>query len=167
MPFANKFRAMMAFPMAGDTLGDFAVESVDVRDVHESIAGHGYAIEMVLCGPGGKQGVQRALKPLFTQKPMTFSGFGNPYQLWFGRPEVVSLGERRYAVSALAYGARVWLAPEFERLLAYLGAKGQLGEAADPCARPGLIEGYLEEYRHDIALLVSRYHSRLRRSDKR
>ena len=165
MPFANKFRAMMDFPLAGDTLGDFTVESVDVRDVHESIAGHGYALEMVLCGPGGKQGVQRALKPLFSQKPLTFSGYGNPYQLWFGKPEIVSQGDRRYTVRALAYGARIYLAPELARFLDYLDSHPQLEATADPAERERLIEDYLEQYRADIRLIVSRYHSKLRKAD--
>ena len=34
MPFADKFRAMMNFPLPGDTVGAFLVESVDVG--HES-----------------------------------------------------------------------------------------------------------------------------------
>jgi hypothetical protein len=37
MPFANKFRAMMDFPLAGDTVGSFLVEEVDVGcDPHGS-----------------------------------------------------------------------------------------------------------------------------------
>lgn len=164
MPFACKFCATVDFPLAGDRLGEFLVERVQVRDVHESIAGHGYALEMTLRGPGGQQGVLRALKPLFCQKPVTFSGYGNPYQLWFGRPEVVSLGEQRYAVSALAYGARIWLEPELERFLGYLEERGQLA-AGDPAARAALIEGYLEEYRHEISLRTSRYRNRKRRAE--
>ena len=54
MPFADKFRAMMNFPLPGDTVGAFLVESVDVG--HES-GGPGiykYAVRLVLRGPGGR-----------------------------------------------------------------------------------------------------------------
>ena len=41
---------------------------------------YAYAVRMTLSGPGGQQGVRRALKALFSAHPMTFSGYGNPYQ---------------------------------------------------------------------------------------
>ena len=109
MPFADKFRAMMNFPLPGDTVGAFLVESVDVG--HES-GGPGiykYAVRLVLRGPGGQQGVKQTLKPLFSTHCTTFSGYGNSYQLWFGRPEVENLGDSRYAVTVEGAGARTFL----------------------------------------------------------
>lgn len=163
MPFAKKFRAMMDFPFAGDTLGSFVVESVDVRDTPSGSGRYTYAVRMTLCGPGGQQGVRRALKPLFSQHPMTFSGYGNPYQLWFGKPEIESLGDRRYAVRIAGAGARVFLADELRRFLAYLDEEGQIGALSDPAAGEALVETYLQGYQAEVKRKVGRYRSKLRR----
>jgi CubicO group peptidase (beta-lactamase class C family) len=156
MPFAKKFRAMMDFPFPGDTVGDFTIESVDVRDIQGGSEGYIYGVEMILCGPGGQQGVKRALKSLFAQHPTTFSGYGNPYQLWFRKPEIESLGNKRYAVRVKGSGARIYLAPELERFLNYVADKAHL-EPFDPAIRETLIEEYLEQYRAEIQRTVSRY----------
>ena len=55
MPFAKKFRAMMDFPFPGDTVGDFVVESVDVRDERGGSEGYVYGVRMVLQGPGASK----------------------------------------------------------------------------------------------------------------
>ena len=141
MPFAKKFRAMMDFPFPGDTVGDFAVENVEVWDERGGSEGYVYGVEMVLCGLGGQQGVRRALKSLFSQHPTTFSGYGNPYQLWFRKPEVESLGDKRYTVRVKGSGARIYLAPELERFLSYLADKGHLETASDPAIRRGTGRG--------------------------
>ncbi len=135
MPFARKFRAMMDFPFPGDTVGDFTVESVDVHDEHGGGEGYVYGVRMVLRGPGGLQGVQRALKTFFAQHPTTFSGYGNPYQLWFRKPEIESLGEQRYAVDVKGAGARVYLEPELARFLQYLDEAGRLANRTIAPAR--------------------------------
>lgn len=160
MPFAKKFRAMMDFPSPGDTVGGFTVEDVDVHDEWGAPEGYVYGVRMVLRGPGGKQAVQRALKPLFAKHPTTFSGYGNPYQLWFRKPEIESLGEQRYAVSVKGSGARIYLEPELARFLDYL-ADHHLDAPSEPADREALIETYLEQYRAEIALLVARYHRKL------
>ena len=59
-----------------------------------------YPVRLLLRGPGGRQAVLRVFKALLSSHPMTFSGYGNPYQLSFGKAEVESLGEQRYAVTA-------------------------------------------------------------------
>ena len=158
MPFANKFRAMMGFPFPGDAIGDFTVESVDVRDEWGHPEGYAYSVAMVLCGPGGKQGVKRALGPFFAQHPTTFSGYGNPYQLWFGKPEVESLGDRRYAVTVKGSGVRIFLEQDLERVLGHLVELGHLAEEDVE----GLLEAYLDAYRADIKRSVDRYRRRLR-----
>jgi len=163
MPFADKFRAMMRFPFAGESVGGFVVESVDVHHESGGAGRYAYPVQMVLRGPGGQRGVLRALKALFASHPMTFSGYGNPYQLWFGKPEIESLGDQRYAVKAEGAGARVFLAEELERFLAYLGAQGQLAMQAEPAAQETLVEAYLEGYKAEIQRLVGRYRSKLRR----
>ncbi len=163
MPFADKFRAMLDFPFAGDRLGAFLVESVEVGHEGEGAGRYVYPVRRVLRGPGGRQGVLRALKALLTSHPMTFSGYGNPYQLWFGKPEVESLGEQRYAVTVQGYGARVFLAEELERFLAYLDTQGQLAAAACP-PREALLEAYLGAYKAEIQRRVGRYRSKLRRA---
>jgi CubicO group peptidase (beta-lactamase class C family) len=161
MPFATKFRAMMAFPFAGDTLGDYLVESVSVRDVSEEAGLHVYAVQMVLRGRGGQQGARQALKPLFAAHPTTFSGYGNPYQLWFAKPAIESLGEGRYEVMVAGGGARVFLAEELQRLLGYLVAQGHLAVPRDAAAHEALVAAYLEQYRQEIKRKVDRYRSRL------
>ncbi len=164
MPFADKFRAMLDMPFAGDAIDGFALESVDVRHVEEGAGRIRYPVRMVLRGPGGRQGVQRALKALFASHPMTFSGFGNPYQLWFGRPEVESLGGQRYAVTVEGAGARVHLEEELERFLAYLADQGRLAAGV---GREAVVEAYLAQYKAEIARKVGRYRGRLRRAGAR
>jgi len=165
MPFASKFRAMMDFPFAGDTIGGLIVESVDVR--HESVGSgqYAYAVRMVLRGPGGQRGVKQALKALFSSHPMTFSGYGNSYQLWFGKPEIERLGDRRYAVRVEGAGARVFLEDELHRFLAYLDEGGALAPRSDQAVGETLVEAYLERYRAQIRREVDRYRSRLRRTE--
>jgi hypothetical protein len=164
MPFANKFRAMMDLPFAGDALGDFVVESVDVRHSSGSL-GYAYSVRMVLRGPGGQQGVRRALKDLLSAHPTTFSGYGNPYQLWCGKPEIESLGDRRYAVSVEGAGARVYLAEELDRFLSSLDQKGHLAARPDRATRETLVEAYMERYRAEIKRKVDRYRRRLREDE--
>jgi hypothetical protein len=164
MPFAKKFRAMMDFPFAGDTLGDLTVESVDVRDVPGTTGQYAYAVRIVLRGPGGQQGVRCALKALFSSHPTTFSGYGNPYQLWFGKPEIESLGNKRYAVSVKGAGARVFLEDELHRFLGYLDEQGQLAARPDQAAQETLVETYLEGYRAEIRQKVDRYRSKLQKT---
>ena len=166
MPFANKFRAMIDLPFAGDSLDGFMVERVDAQ--HRS-GGHGlyvYAVSMLLRGPGGQQGVRRALKPLLSAHPTTFSGYGNPYQLWCGRPEIESLGDQRYAVRFEGAGARVFLDQELDRFLGYLEEQGRLAIGSDPGDPGALVETYLEQYRAEIKRQVDRYRRRLQKSDR-
>ncbi len=164
MPFADKFRAMLDFPFAGEAVGAFLVESVDVRHEAGGAGRYVYPVRMVLRGPGGRQEVLRALKALLASHPMTFSGYGNPYQLWCGKPEVESLGDQRYAVTVEGAGARVFLAEELERFLAYLDAQGQLAAPPEGAIREPLVEAYLEQYQAEIQRKVGRYRSRLRRA---
>lgn len=165
MPFAGKFRAMLDFPFAGETVGPFVVESVDVGHEADGAGRYVYPVRMVMCGPGGRQMVLRALKAMFASHPMTFSGYGNPYQLWFGKPEVENLGDQRYAVTVEGAGARVYLAEEMARFLAYLDAQGQLAMPLAGVVREHLVEAYLEQYKAEIQRRVGRYRSRLLRAE--
>ena len=167
MPFANKFRAMMDMPFPGDTLGDLTVESVEVGHTASGPGLYAYAVRMVLEGPGGQQGVRRALSGMLCTHCTTFSGYGNPYQLWFGKPEIESLGDRRYAVQVEGAGARVHLEDDLVRFLAYLDAEGYLGAeagAADHADKAACVEAYLAGYRAEIKRQVDRYRRRLRRN---
>jgi hypothetical protein len=160
MPFAKKFRAMMGFPFAGDKVGDFTVEHVDVGcDPHGS-GRYTYPVRLVLHGRGGQRGVRTALKEMLRSRTTTFSAYGNGYQLWFAKPEIVSLGDRRYEVRVEGAGARVTLKDELHRFAVYLQEAGALGpEGAD------LVEEYLEGYRGEVKRLVGRYRSKLRRRE--
>jgi hypothetical protein len=161
MPFAKKFRAMMDFPFPGDMIGDFTVESVDVHDEKGDGDGHVYGVRMVLSGPGGTQGVQRALRALFAQHPTTFSGYGNPYLLWFRKPETESLGGQRYAVNVKGAGVRVYLEPELKRFLQSLNEDHHLAAPSDAAAQEALVEAYMERYRAEIERRVERYGRKL------
>jgi hypothetical protein len=164
MPLAKKFRAMMDFPFPGDTMGNFTVESVDVYVVKEDKGGIVYGVRMALSGPGKVQNVQQAIKALFSQHPTTFSGYGNPYQLWFMKPEIESQGEQRYAVTVQGAGARVYLEPELMRFLQYLNESNHLAALSDPAAQETLVETYLERYRLEIQRRVGRYTRKLEKS---
>ena len=166
MPFAKKFRAMMDFPFPGDTVGDFTVESVDVRDERGGSAGYVYGVRMVVQGSGGKQGVRRALRSLFSQRFTTFSGYGNPYQLWFRKPEIESLGDKRYEVRIKGAGERIHLEPELGRFLAYLEENGHLVAPDEPIHRENLAETYLEQYRSEIKRKVDRYRRKVLKEEK-
>ncbi len=92
MPFAEKFRAMLALPLAGDTLGDAAdgltVESIAVGHEGRAAGLYAYPLRLVLRGPGGLTAVKRAIKALFARRCTTFSGYGHAYQLWLGQPTI-------------------------------------------------------------------------------
>jgi hypothetical protein len=160
MPFATKFWAMMELPFPGDTVGGMTVEDVNVT--HESVGPgqYAYAVQMVLRGVGGQQGVRRALRAILTSHPMTFSGYGNAYQLLFGTPEIESLGDQRYAVGIRGTGGRVYLEDELRRFLAYLVEEGLAGDGS---AEEALVEAYMEAYQKEIKRKVGRFRSRLRR----
>ena len=166
MPFAKKFRAMMDFPFPGDAIDMFTVESVAVRDERGGSEGYVYGVRLVLQGPGGQQGVRRALKPLFSQRTTTFSGYGNPYQLWFKRPEIESLGDKRYEVRVKGAGVRITLEPELDRFLAYLEKDGHLVVSDDPAVRETLVAVYLEQYRSEIKRKVDRYRRKVLKEGK-
>jgi len=165
MPFAKKFRAMMNFPFPGDSMGDFSVESVDVRDEQGGGEGYVYGVHMVLRGPGGVQGVERALRAFFSQHPTTFSGYGNPYQLWFRKAEIENLGKQRYAVSVKGAGMRVHLEQELRRFLLTLSEEDALPAPSDTAAQEELVETYLERYRQSIQRQVAVYNRRLKSED--
>ena len=163
MPFAKKFRAMMAFPFAGDSLGDFVVESVDIRDVAGDFGQHGYSVEMVVRGPGGKQAVKRTVGGLLSNRPITFSSYGNPYQLWAGSLEIESLGDKRYAVTARGAGVPIALESALQRFLNYLEDEEVVTSEQELAE---VVKTYLDQYRDDIRRDVGRYRSRLRRTEE-
>jgi hypothetical protein len=165
MPFAEKFRATMDIPLVGDVVGGFSVESVDVRHEPSGPGLYAYSVRITLLGPGGKQGARRALKTLFSSHQTTFSGYGNPYQLWFGKPEIGSLGGKRYVVRVEGAGARVFLEDELHRFLGYLDETDQLATRSDQAVRAVLVELYLEQYQAEIRRKVRRYQRRLRRTE--
>jgi hypothetical protein len=157
MPLAKKFRAMMNFPFVGDILGNFTVESVDVHVQKEDRSGIVYEVCLALTGPGNVRNVQQAIKALFSQHPITFSGYGNPYQLWFLKPQIESLGEQRYGVTVQGAGARVYLEPELMRFLQFLNESNHLAMPSDPTAQETLVETFLERYQLEIERRVGRY----------
>lgn len=171
MPFANTFRAMLCFPFPGDALGEFVVESVEVRDAPPGDAPpglslHAYAVRMVVRGPGGQQGVRRALAGLMEAHPTCFSAYGNPYQLCLGKPTIEPLGERRYAVTAVGGGTRLFLAEELERFLGFLGEGGHLAAPLEGADREALVADYLQGYAAVVRRGVNRYRARVRRLER-
>ena len=174
MPFADKFRAMLDMPFPGDTLGaspdTFVVESVSVGHEGRAPGQYAYPLRLVLVGrgrpsgPGELAAVKRAIKPLFARRCTTFSGFGTPYQLWFGRPAIEALGDNRYAVTAEGAGARVHLQDDLARFCDYLCQHGQI--AVTPEERDVLLADYVAGYQAEVARVVGRYRTRIRRSER-
>jgi hypothetical protein len=167
MPFADKFRAMMALPFPGDTLGDssdgLTVESIAVGHEGRAAGLYAYPLRLVLRGPDGLAAVKRALRALFARRCTTFSGYGTPYQLWLGKPAIELLDDGRYVVTAEGAGARVHLEDDLLRFCEHLAREGLL--AASPEERAVLVAAYLDGYRAEVQRLVGRYKTRLRRSE--
>jgi hypothetical protein len=175
MPFADKFRAMLDLPFPRDTLGPppdedarggaITVESVSVGHEGRAPGQYAYPLCLVLRGPGGVAAVRRAIKPLFARRCTTFSGFGTPYQLWFGRPAIESLGDNCYAVTAEGAGARVHLQDDLARFCDYLAEEGQI--VVTPEQRDALVADYIARYQAEVARLVGRYRTRIKRANTR
>ncbi len=162
MPFANKFCAMMHVPFAGDRVGDLVVESVDARDVPGGPGQHAYSVRMVVQGPGGREAVRRILQDRLSPQPLAFSAYGHPYQLYCGKPEVLSLGEGRYEVTVAGAGMRVYLEEQLVRFAGYLAVAGAATER-DPAT---VVREYLAGYAADLQREANRYRSRLRRRER-
>ena len=143
MPFANKYRFTMRMPCSGETLGDFVVEECTVEHEEHGNGTISYPMTIVLRGPGGGQAVRRTIRERFAGGHTTFSGYGNPYQLQFGRFDVESLGYRRYRVTGCGTGVRFDLARELRRFVAY-------ASACDRQIDESLIGSYLESYKRDV-----------------
>ena len=146
MPFAGEFREAMGFPREGTEVGGFLVEAVRVEHAGAGPGRYEYPTELVLQGKGGKDGVRRALKPLFSTRRTIFSEFGNPYQCSPGRMEVESLGEGRYRIVARGIGTRVHLREELVRFFSALAASGRLAPEARAASPAEVVEEYLLKY---------------------
>ena len=166
MPFANKFRAMMGFPFAGDTVGAFTVEEVDVGCNPLGSGRYTYPIRLVLCGPGGQQGVRSALKDLLCARTTTFSAYGNAYQLWFAKPEIESLGDKRYVVTVEGAGARVTLEDELRQFVVFLEEEGVPAVGPGEAEGAEFVDGYLDRYRAEVKRKVDRYRRKLRKVER-
>jgi hypothetical protein len=149
MPFAGEYREAMGFPREGTELGGFVIEHVRVEHAGVGDGRYEYPTEIVLRGAGGKDGVRRALKPLFATRRTIFSEFGNPYQCSPGRMTVESLGEGRYRVDARGAGGRIRLREELVRFFASLASTGRLATGAgdDPAA---VVDEYLRRYEAEV-----------------
>ena len=143
MPFANKYRFTMRIPGVEGRVGDFVVESSEVLHDERGDGTIDYPVTLVLSGPGGAQAVRKAVRESLDRGRTTFSGFGNPYQLRFGRFQVESLGARRYRVTTHGIGVRIDLERELRRFVAYARLRAKRADAA-------LIANYLEDYRRDV-----------------
>ena len=164
MPFADKFRATMAFPVVGDQIGGFRVEEVEVGHVGIGGGRYDYPVRIVVHGKGGKQGIKSAFKDLFSAINTTFSGYGNPYQCRIDKMEVEGLGENRYCIAAKGSGVRIYLEKELERFLRYLienKAPAGLGEMAESDA----VEKYMKLYQSEVEKLVRKNRYRQKKAD--
>jgi hypothetical protein len=142
MPFAKKYRFTMRIPEAGGSIGGFHVESCEVGHTeHDGTID--YPVSMVVVGKGGAQGVRKAIREHLDRGRTTFSGFGNPYQLRFGRFAVESMGKGRYRVAATGLGVRIDLERELRRFVAYAKLHRKRADGA-------LVPAYIEDYRRDI-----------------
>jgi hypothetical protein len=154
MPFAKEFQRVMNLPGVGDEVGGFKIERFEIRHRPIGSSRYEYPVEYELHGIGGVQGVKKALKPITSQKLSTFSGFGTPYQLKFGRVEVEALGDRRYAAHLVGMGVGFDLKRELMQFAAFV-RKEKLPIASEE------IEGTIVEYIAEYKLDVRRKHRRL------
>lgn len=143
MPFARKYQFTMRIPGASGRVGAFSVESCEVGHDERGDGTIDYPVSMVLSGKGGAQGVRKAVREHLDRGRTTFSGFGNPYQLRFGRFEVESLGGSRYRVTSRGIGVRIDLERELRRFVAYARLRRKPATGA-------LVAAYLEDYRRDV-----------------
>ena len=135
----------MNLPNDGDRIEGFVVESCEIAHAPSGYGRYEYPIDIVVSGVGGQQGVRRAFRELFSRIKTTFSGYGNAYQLRFGKMEIESLGERRYRIHGNGLGARVYLRKEIGRFVEYLLDNRYL--VPEWCDRKDdLAEEYIEEY---------------------
>jgi hypothetical protein len=134
MPFAHKYRFAMRIPEPGGTIGPFLVEDSEVGHVGAGDGRYDYPVSLVLVGAGGKQAVRNAVREYLRRGRTTFSGYGNPYQLTFGRFEVESLEGNRYRVTAKGTGVRIDLERELLRFVEYSRLRG--GPPAPTSLRP-------------------------------
>jgi hypothetical protein len=150
MPFAGEYREAMGFPREGTEVDGFVVELVRVEHAGIGDGRYEYPTEIVLRGKGGKEGVRRALKPLFATRRTIFSEFGNPYQCSTGRMTVESLGDGRYRVAARGVGVRVRLREELERFFASLATTGRLAPGVTADGSATVVEEYLRRYQAEV-----------------
>lgn len=143
MPFAQKYRFAMRFPEPGDTIDGFRVESCEVGHDEKGDGTIFYPFVILLSGKGGRQGVGKAVRAAFAHGHTTFSGFGNPYQLRFGRFTVEALGTGRYSVTGCGYGCRIDLERELSRFVAYARLHGKSADDA-------VVAEYIEAYKRDV-----------------
>jgi len=158
MPFASKFCAMMQIPLPGERIGDLVVESLEARDVPGGPGQHAYAVTLVLRGPGGRESVRRALGALLSAQPLAFSAYGNPYQLFCGKPEVQALSSEQYQVRISGAGMRIDLEEQLVRFATHMRDAGVPNE--DLRAQ---VQAYLAGYMAEQEKGVNRYRGRLRR----
>jgi hypothetical protein len=173
MPFADKFRAMLDMPFPGDALGAppeegpsggaFTVESINVAHEGRAPGHYAYPFRLELRGAGRLAALKRAIKPLFARRSTTFSGFGTPYQLWFGPVAIERLDGERYAVTGEGAGVRVHLQQDLLRFCEDLSAQGRL--SATPEEREALVADYIARYQAEVARVVGRYRTRIKRAD--
>ena len=139
---------MMDFPFPGDIVGDFKVESVDVHDEWGAPEGYVYGCDGA-ARAGGASSPARAQTSVFPAS--NHLRYGNPYQLWFRKPEIENpasmLCSEREGIRSAYLSA-----PELERFLTTFADK-DAPAASDTAARGKLIEDYLEKYRAEIAPL--------------
>ena len=133
----------MRIPDPGGQIGGFVVESCDVGHQSRTDGIYDYPIRIVLTGTGGQQAVRKAIREHLSRGRTTFSGYGNPYQLRFGRFEVERLGDRRYLVTASGVGFRFDLDRELRRFARFAEMHGTE-------ANETLIDQYLEAYGKDV-----------------
>ncbi len=143
MPFAEKFRFTMRLPKPGGRLGEFTVESCEVGHDEHGDGTIDYPVSMILVGKGGRQAAGKAVRAALAAGHTTFSGFGNPYQLRFGRCEVESLGDGRYRVTGCGLGVRIDLERELRRFVEYTRAHHEPASGE-------LVARYLEVYKRDV-----------------
>ena len=166
MPFAPKFRAMMALPCLGtrSAISWSRASPWGTRAAPRASTPIPWRMVLrgvFLLGAGGRQAGHQSRS--FVSAAPPFRAYGTPYHLWFGPAPIEKLDTGRYEITAEGAGARVHLEQDLERFCQHLADQGLL--AADANERHALVTAYLDGWRAEIARLVGRYRTKLARHE--
>ena len=146
MPFAKKYYRVMKFPKEGDIIDSFAVLSINVTHNNLKSGIYEYPTEIIVEGKGGKTRIKAVFKKYFDQRITTFSGYGNPYQMYGGGFEIIALDKNRYKIKAKGIGVRIYLRRELNQFFKFLVENNFSVKKFDEIVQEKIIDDYISKY---------------------